>query len=65
MSIFNRMRSCVTQLHKDESGQGLVEYVLVVALLVLTAITAMQGVATQLQAVLGRIATALENALGT
>ena len=61
----NGVRSCISKLHKDEAGQGLVEYVLVVALLVLTAITAMQGVATQLEAVLGRIASALQNALGT
>ena len=50
-----------TRLHDDESGQGLVEYLLILGLIVLASVAGMQGVATQVS----NAFTALGNKLGT
>ncbi len=57
--MVNRFRSLITRLHKDERGQGLVEYVLVVAFLVLTATASMSLIADNV----AKIFTHLENVL--
>ena len=38
----------LTQLHKDESGQGLVEYALILALVAFAAVLAMQTLAVDI-----------------
>lgn len=58
--MLNRFRNIITRLHKDESGQGLVEYVLVVAFLVLVATASMETIATKI----GQIFTHLDTVLG-
>lgn len=57
--MVNRFRSFFARLHRDEAGQGLVEYVLVVSLLVLTAITSMNTVATALNQALTKVGTTI------
>jgi Flp pilus assembly pilin Flp len=61
--MMNRFRSLVTRLHQDERGQGLVEYVLVVAFLVLVATASMQTIATSIHTIFDRLNTALTNAV--
>jgi len=43
------------RLHKDESGQGLVEYVLIVALIAFCAVAGMANVATALNSAFNAI----------
>lgn len=40
----------LTRLHKDESGQGLVEYALILALVAFAAVLAMQTLAVDINA---------------
>lgn len=47
--------SYLGRLHKDEAGQGLVEYVLIVALIAFGAIAGMSGVATKLNSAFNQI----------
>jgi pilus assembly protein Flp/PilA len=47
------------QLLRDESGQNMVEYALVVALIALAAIVGMQGVATSLSTAFSKISSHL------
>ena len=61
--MLNHLRSCFTRLHKDESGQGLVEYSLVVALLVFAAVASMSSVASEIDLVFTKIQGTLQNAL--
>lgn len=57
------MLKAIKRLLKDEGGQGLVEYALIIGLVVLVIYVAMNwsGVTTAVQALIGRIATALGN----
>jgi Flp pilus assembly pilin Flp len=63
--MMNRLRSGLKQLHKDEDGQGLVEYSLVVALLVFTAVATMSTVATDISTIFSKVHTTLTSAIGT
>lgn len=58
----NCKQSLVRLLH-DESGQDLIEYALVAALIALGATTAMSGLATTISTALGTIGTKLTTAL--
>ncbi|MBO0911631.1 MAG: Flp family type IVb pilin [Acidobacteria bacterium] len=62
--MLNRLRSSLTLLHQDESGQGLVEYALVVALLVFAAVATMTNVATDISSVFSKVDSSLKNAIG-
>ena len=42
------MKSLVVRLHKDEAGQGLVEYALIVALIGFAAVVGMDSLATDI-----------------
>jgi pilus assembly protein Flp/PilA len=46
-------------LRQDESGQDLIEYALIAALIALAAVTGMQGVATAIEAEFTKIGAAL------
>ncbi len=50
------------QIWKDEQGQDLVEYALVVALIAFAAIVGMQGVATQINSAFSKIGSKLISA---
>jgi len=63
--MVKRLRSCLTQLHKDESGQGLVEYALVVGFLVLAAVSALPTIASDISTIFNRVSSALGNASST
>ena len=51
--------NALTRLHKDESGQGLAEYLLVLALVALAATAGMSGLATSLNNYFGVIGSRL------
>lgn len=53
------MKQLMTKLLKDESGQDLIEYALIAALIALVAITALTSVGTKVSAVLNDVATGL------
>jgi len=61
--MMKRLCSCFAQLHEDESGQGLVEYVLVVALLVFTAVAMMTNVAGDISSVFSKVHSTLTSVL--
>jgi Flp pilus assembly pilin Flp len=50
-----RFLNTLSRLHKDEAGQGLVEYVLIVALIAFGAIAGMDNVATALNSAFNAI----------
>lgn len=49
----------LNRLHQDESGQGLVEYLLVIALVAFAATTGMSGLAGKLNSAFSQIGTTL------
>jgi Flp pilus assembly pilin Flp len=49
----------LTSLHREESGQGLVEYVLILALVALGAVVGMSSVASGINSAFGRVANLL------
>ena len=59
ISWFNRMKN----LFRDESGQDLIEYALVAALIALGAITAMQSVATGVSTAFSTVSSDLSSAV--
>ena len=61
MTIFNRIKS----FHNDESGQGLVEYLLVVALVALAAIAGMSAAESYINTAVETIGSRLESSVGT
>lgn len=61
----NRLRNCIVRLHHDESGQGLVEYALIMGLIVFAAITTLGGLANEVNAAFSKITNTLTSALNT
>lgn len=55
MSLINRLRALV----RNESGQDLLEYALLVALIALVAVATVTTTGTNVSAIFGRITTAL------
>jgi pilus assembly protein Flp/PilA len=51
------MRNMLAALHKDESGQGLVEYLLVLALIAFAATAGMKTLASGLNSAFSKIST--------
>lgn len=47
------------RLHRDESGQGLVEYLLILALVAFAAVAGMSSLATGLNSAFGKVASVL------
>ena len=54
-----RLVNLVTQLHQDEAGQGLVEYLLVIALIAFAATAGMTSMATAINSAFTQIGTTL------
>lgn len=55
----NSTKSLLKSLLNDESGQDLIEYALIAALLALAAITAMTGLATKIETVFNSVGSNL------
>ena len=55
----NTLLKSLASLHKDESGQGLVEYVLIIALVALAATVGMKGLATSINSAFSSVGTKL------
>jgi pilus assembly protein Flp/PilA len=53
------MKAKVSSLKEDQSGQGMVEYVLIIALIAIAVIALLPGVATAINGVLTNITTHL------
>ena len=53
------------QFHKDEGGQGLVEYILVVGLICLAVAAALPAVATKISSGFATVGNKVTNAVGT
>jgi len=49
----------LAKLHKDEAGQGLVEYLLILALVAFSAVAGMQSLAAGLNSAFGKVAAIL------
>ena len=60
-----RMPGLVKEFLKEDSGQGLVEYLLVVALIALAVIAGMQGSASKIASAFETVGNKLSNAVGT
>jgi Flp pilus assembly pilin Flp len=60
----NLVLNSLIRLHKDEAGQGLVEYVLILALVAFAAVTGMNSLATGLNSAFLAVDSKLTSALG-
>ena len=54
-----RFLNSLISLHKDEAGQGLVEYLLILALIALAAIVGMQGLANKINSAFTKMGSIL------
>lgn len=61
----NRFRNRIARLHQDESGQGLVEYALIMGLIVFAAVSTLGTLANEVNAAFNKITTTLSSALNT
>jgi pilus assembly protein Flp/PilA len=61
--LINSPKSILTGFMKDESGQDLIEYALVAAIIALGATTAMSSVATAISGAFTKIGTSLTSAV--
>ena len=59
MNMMNTLRATLIRLHKDDSGQGLVEYMLVIALVGFACVAGMSSLATSLSSAFTQIGTTL------
>ena len=59
----NLVLKSLARLHKDEAGQGMVEYLLLIALVAFAAIVGMKSLASDLNTAFGNIGTFLTNTL--
>jgi pilus assembly protein Flp/PilA len=57
------MKNFLLKLHQDESGQDLIEYALVAALIAFAAVAAMQTLASQINNAFSTIGSKLTSAL--
>ncbi len=51
----------LTSLHRDESGQGLVEYVLIIAVVALAATAGMSTLASTINSAFGKVGSILSS----
>jgi Flp pilus assembly pilin Flp len=61
----NAFRKLFGRLHHDDSGQGLVEYALIMGLVVFAAVSTMGGLAQEINSAFSIITSKLSNALTT
>jgi len=55
--MLNLLRSSLVRLHKDEAGQGLVEYLLILALVAFAATAGMRSLATGLNSAFTKVSS--------
>jgi pilus assembly protein Flp/PilA len=55
------MKSILKSLHRDESGQGLVEYVLLLALVAFASIAGMSTLASSINSAFSKVGTIIGN----
>ena len=60
---FETIRNLMTSLHRDESGQDLIEYALIAALIALGSVIGMDTVANELNSAFNIISKKLRNAI--
>ena len=63
--MIDRMRRALSILHRDESGQDLIEYALLAALIALAATFGMSTVASDINNAFTKIGSKLSNDVGT
>jgi len=61
--VLNQLLLQVGKLHRDESGQDLIEYALVVALIAFAAIAGMNFVASEINVAFSKIGNKLTSAI--
>jgi len=61
--VLNQLLLQVGELHRDESGQDLIEYALVVALIAFAAIAGMNFVASEINVAFSKIGNKLTSAI--
>jgi Flp pilus assembly pilin Flp len=61
--MVNLVRKLATRLHRDKSGQGLVEYALIMALVVFAAVTTMRGLASEINLAFSQITSSLNSSI--
>lgn len=61
--MVNLVRKIATRLHRDKSGQGLVEYALIMALVVFAAVTTMRGLASEINLAFSQITSSLNSSI--
>ncbi len=60
---FETIRNLMTALHRDETGQDLIEYALIAALIALGAVVGMDTVANEINIAFNTISKKLSNAV--
>ena len=60
----NHFRTLISQLHENESGQDLIEYALVTALIAFGAVAGMNTVADYINNAFSKIGSKLSSAIG-
>lgn len=61
--MMNRFRSVASNLHQNESGQDLIEYALVTALIAFAAVAGMNSVASSINSAFSKIGSRLSSAI--
>ena len=54
------MLAVLVRFHREDSGQGLIEYVLILALIALASVTAMQSLASDVNNAFSKVASLLD-----
>jgi pilus assembly protein Flp/PilA len=54
------MKNLILKLHKDEAGQGLVEYALIIALIAFAAVVGMNTLAADINTAFSKIGSVLD-----
>ena len=54
------MKNLILKLHKDEAGQGLVEYALIIALIAFAAVVGMNTLASDINLAFSKIGSVLD-----
>ena len=59
----NELRTLITSLHENESGQDLIEYALIAALIALAAVVGMSTLANNINAAFSNVGSRLSSAV--
>ena len=57
--MINQLKNAVVRLHKDEAGQGIVEYMLIIALVAFAATAGMSSLASGVNSAMTKIGSIL------